>query len=45
MGEREAREEDKVVKCKGGRAEYSDAVIKKPYPLFTFKGFWETAPY
>ena len=29
---------------KGGSAECGDAVIKKPYPLFAFKGFLETAP-
>ena len=29
---------------KGGSMECGDVVIKKPYPLFTFKGFWETAP-
>ena len=45
MEEREAGDEDEVASGKGGSTECGDIVIKKPYPLFAFKGFWETAPY
>ena len=38
----EVEEEDEVAKWQ--RWERDGAVIKKPYPLFAFKGFWETAP-